>query len=281
VLTKQAVTPPGEAREDWRIICDLARRFAPWDKFPYSCPEDIFRELRRVSQGGPIDYYGITYDRIEKEHGVFWPCPEVNHPGTPRLYEGGKFHHPDGKARFHAVEYRPPAEDVDEEYPVILTSGRVVSQYLSGTQTRRIGPLVKPIPGAARRDPSETCGENRDRERRSGKGDEPPRVRDAEVPGREDDPARHDLHSVPLGGGEVGEPPHDPRARSCVEDPGVQGVRGSGGESAMKNESRKSKTENRGRGPSVASLRRERQAKAKEQLCVFEHWFSNWVLHRD
>jgi assimilatory nitrate reductase catalytic subunit len=146
VLTKQAVTPPGEAREDWRIICDLARRFAPWEQFPYSCPEDIFRELRRVSQGGPIDYYGITYDRIQKEHGVFWPCPSADHPGTPRLYEGGKFHHPDGKAKFHAVEYRPPAEDVDDEYPVILTSGRVVSQYLSGTQTRRIGPLVNQYP---------------------------------------------------------------------------------------------------------------------------------------
>jgi assimilatory nitrate reductase catalytic subunit len=146
VLTKQAVTPPGEAREDWRIICDLARKMAPWEKFPYQCPEDIFRELRSVSRGGPIDYYGITYDRIEKEHGVFWPCPELTHPGTPRLYEGGKFFHPDGKARFHAVEYRPPAEDVDAEYPVILTSGRVVSQYLSGTQTRRIGPLVQQYP---------------------------------------------------------------------------------------------------------------------------------------
>ena len=146
VLTKQAVTPPGEAREDWRIICDIARKLAPWEKFPYSCAEDIFRELRHVSRGATNDYYGITYDRIEKEHGVFWPCPDAAHPGTPRLYEGGKFFHPDGKARFHAVEYRPPAEDVDEEYPVILTSGRVVSQYLSGTQTRRIGPLVKQYP---------------------------------------------------------------------------------------------------------------------------------------
>jgi assimilatory nitrate reductase catalytic subunit len=146
ILTKQAVTPPGQAREDWRIVCDLARKFAPFEKFPYQCPEDIFRELRHVSRGGPIDYYGITYSRIEKEFGVFWPCPELDHPGTPRLYEGGKFHHPDGKAKFHAVEYRPPAEDVDAEYPVILTSGRVVSQYLSGTQTRRIGPLVQQYP---------------------------------------------------------------------------------------------------------------------------------------
>jgi assimilatory nitrate reductase catalytic subunit len=93
-----------------------------------------------------VDYYGITYARIEEEHGVFWPCPELGHAGTPRLYEGGRFFHPDGKARFHAVEYRPPAEDVDDEYPVILTSGRVVSQYLSGTQTRRIGPLVQQYP---------------------------------------------------------------------------------------------------------------------------------------
>jgi assimilatory nitrate reductase catalytic subunit len=146
VLTRQAVTPPGEAREDWKIICDLARRFAPFEKFPYQCPEDIFRELRHMSRGGTNDYYGITYDRIEKEHGLFWPCPDLAHPGTPRLYENGKFFHPDGKARFHAVEYRPPAEDVDQEYPVILTSGRVVSQYLSGTQTRRIGPLVQQYP---------------------------------------------------------------------------------------------------------------------------------------
>ncbi|HEV3026627.1 MAG TPA: molybdopterin oxidoreductase family protein, partial [Planctomycetota bacterium] len=142
----QAVTPPGNAREDWKIICDIARRFAPWEQFPYQCPEDIFRELRHMSRGGPIDYFGITYDRIDREHGVFWPCPEPGHPGTPRLYEGGKFPHPDGRARFHPVEYRPPAEDVDAEYPVILTSGRVVSQYLSGTQTRRIGPLVAQYP---------------------------------------------------------------------------------------------------------------------------------------
>ena len=100
-----------------------------------------------MSRGGPVDYYGVTYDKIEKNHGVFWPCPAEDHPGTPRLYEGGRFAHPDGKARFLPVEYRPPAEDVDADYPVILTTGRVVSQYLSGTQTRRIGPLVDQHPG--------------------------------------------------------------------------------------------------------------------------------------
>ncbi|HXG62938.1 MAG TPA: molybdopterin oxidoreductase family protein [Planctomycetota bacterium] len=146
VRVRQAVRPPGKARLDWEIVCDLARRFAPWDRFPYSCVEDIFRELRHVSRGGTCDYYGITYEKIERQHGVFWPCPELDHPGTPRLFEGGRFYHPDGRARFHAVEYRPPAEDVDEEYPVILTTGRVVSQYLSGSQTRRIGPLVEQYP---------------------------------------------------------------------------------------------------------------------------------------
>ena len=146
VRIRKAVEPPGLAREDWRIITDVARRIGPADKFPYACAEDIVRELRRVSRGGICDYYGITWDKIEKQHGVFWPCPDVDHPGTPRPFEGGRFYHPDGKARFHAVEYRPPAEDVDAEYPVILTTGRVVSQYLSGAQTRRIGPLLEQYP---------------------------------------------------------------------------------------------------------------------------------------
>ena len=70
----------------------------------------------------------------------------MKHPGTPRLFEEGRFHHADQKARFYGFEYRPPAEDVDEEYPVFFTSGRVVSQYLSGNQTRRIGALVDQYP---------------------------------------------------------------------------------------------------------------------------------------
>jgi assimilatory nitrate reductase catalytic subunit len=146
VRIREAVAPPGRARRDWEIVCDLARRFAPQEKFPYASSEEIFRELRELSRGGSCDYYGITYEKIEENHGVFWPCPSLEHPGTPRLFEGGRFHHPDGRARFHAVAYRPPAEDVDADYPVILTTGRVVSQYLSGSQTRRIGPLVEQYP---------------------------------------------------------------------------------------------------------------------------------------
>ena len=146
VRIQRAVEPPGKARADWEIVCDLARRFVPFEQFPYAGVEDIFRELCHVSGGAVCDYSGMTYHRIEHNYGLFWPCPSPMHPGTPRLYEGGKFFHPDGRARFNAVEYRPPIEDTDAEYPVILTTGRVVSQFLSGTQTRRIGPLVQQCP---------------------------------------------------------------------------------------------------------------------------------------
>ena len=140
------VDPPGEARRDWEILVDLAERLGRGHYFPYTDTEQIFDELCRASSGGLADYTGATWQRVEDEMGLFWPVPDVGHPGTPRLFEGGRFHHPDGRARFHAVPYRPPGEAVDAEYPVWLTTGRVVSQYLSGTQTRRIGGLVAQYP---------------------------------------------------------------------------------------------------------------------------------------
>jgi assimilatory nitrate reductase catalytic subunit len=143
---RRVVAPPEGAREDWRIICDLAARLGARDKFPYASSREIFDELRVASSGGTADYAGITWERIDREMGVFWPCPSEDHPGTPRLYEGGRFGHPDGRAHMQPVEWRPAAEEPDEEYPIILTTGRVVSQYLSGTQTRRIGGLVDQYP---------------------------------------------------------------------------------------------------------------------------------------
>lgn len=139
---RKAVDPPAGAKVDWEIICELAKRLGPAEKFAYRSPEEIFEELRIASKGGVSDYYGITWERIDKEQGVFWPCPSAEHPGTPRLYEGWKFGHADGKAHFHPVEWRPAAEEVDAEYPIILTTGRVVAHFLSGNQTRRIAGLV-------------------------------------------------------------------------------------------------------------------------------------------
>lgn len=146
IRIRKAVDPPGEARVDWHILLDLAKRLGRGQYFDYRCAEDIFSELRVASRGGTADYYGITFEKIERNQGVFWPCPSEDHPGTPRLFEDRRFFTDDGKAHFNAVEYRPPAEVPDEEYPIVLTTGRVISQYLSGTQTRRIGGLVDQYP---------------------------------------------------------------------------------------------------------------------------------------
>jgi assimilatory nitrate reductase catalytic subunit len=156
IKINKAIDPPGDARQDWRIVQDIAVALRRERGFTFREPREIFDELRRASQGGTADYSGITYEKIERSDGVYWPCYSEDHPGTPRLFEpgswnpiakgAGPFYFPDGKARFNAVEYAPPAEDVDEEYPIVLTTGRVVSHFLSGTQTRRIGPLVDQYP---------------------------------------------------------------------------------------------------------------------------------------
>jgi assimilatory nitrate reductase catalytic subunit len=156
IKINQAVEPPGEARQDWRIIQDIARAIGRERGFTFASPREIFDELRIASKGGIADYSGITYEKIEKQGGVFWPCPDEDHKGTPRLFEpgswnvvakgAGPFYFADGKARFNVAPYTPPAEDTDEQYPLMLTTGRVVSQFLSGTQTRRIGPLVDQYP---------------------------------------------------------------------------------------------------------------------------------------
>src|SRR5512142_528842 len=143
---RKAVEPPAGAREDWRIVCDLAARLGAGVKFPYESPREIFEERRTAAKGGGCDCFGIAWDKIDAQKGVFGPGASLDHPGTPRLYEGARFGHPDGRAHFQAVEWRPAAEEPDAEYPVILTTGRVRSQYLSGTQTRRIGGLVDQTP---------------------------------------------------------------------------------------------------------------------------------------
>ncbi len=156
IKINKAIDPPADAKQDWRIIQDIAKALDRQQGFEFSSPREIFDELRIASKGGIADYSGITYEKIEKQYGVFWPCPTDDHPGTPRLFEpgslnpiakgSGPFYFPDGKARFNVAPYTSPAEDVDDEYPLMLTTGRVVSQFLSGTQTRRIGPLVDQYP---------------------------------------------------------------------------------------------------------------------------------------
>jgi assimilatory nitrate reductase catalytic subunit len=138
VKLNRAVEPPGEARRDWEIACDLAHRLGRGQFFPYRTAREIWDELRVATRGGTADYSGITYEKIDVQSGVFWPCPSDESAGTPRLFTE-RFHHPDGRARMIAVTYRPPAEAPGGDFPFRLTTGRVVYQYLSGNQTRRLG----------------------------------------------------------------------------------------------------------------------------------------------
>ena len=145
-------------RSDLDIIRGIAERLGRGEHFAFASAADVFDELRRASAGGVADYSGITYEKIEAQQGVFWPCPSLEHEGTPRIF-AERFATPSGRARFHPVRHESPAEEPDAEYPLYLTTGRVLSQYQSGTQTRRVErltklspePLVEINPVAARR----------------------------------------------------------------------------------------------------------------------------------
>lgn len=144
ILRRKAVEPPPEVHTDAQVMKALADGLGRGRYFTDE-PAEIFHELRRASAGGPADYGGVSYERIAAEDGVFWPCPSEAHAGTPRMFLD-RFGHPDGRARFHAVQYLPPAEEADREFPFVLTTGRVMSHYQSGTQTRRIAALVQAQP---------------------------------------------------------------------------------------------------------------------------------------
>ncbi|WP_052844954.1 molybdopterin oxidoreductase family protein [Streptomyces sp. NRRL S-31] len=167
LLRRRAVDPPPGVRSDLHVLRGLARRLGVRTGFPAD-PEEVFEELRRASAGGPADYSGITYRRLAEGDGVFWPCPEDpagegagegaadgrgERPraagageGTPRLFLD-RFATADGRARFVPVTHRATAEEPDTDYPLLLTTGRVVSQYQSGAQTRRVAELNAAAPG--------------------------------------------------------------------------------------------------------------------------------------
>ena len=145
IKINRAVDPPGEARRDWQIVCELARRLGRGKYFEFQSSRDIFDELRRASKGGVADYSGISWEKIDRQSGVFWPCRSEEDTGEPRLFLE-RFAHKDGRARFHPIAYTPPAEEPSEAFPLRLTTGRVVYHYLSGNQTRRLGFLNSQAP---------------------------------------------------------------------------------------------------------------------------------------
>lgn len=124
---RKAVDPPGEAREDWKIICDIAGRMGY--EMSFASSHDIFKEITSVTPS----YKGITWERIDKA-GIHWPCPTESHEGTPILHTN-QFTR--GKGLFHVIDHTPPAELPDREYPFILTTGRVLYHYHTGTMTMK------------------------------------------------------------------------------------------------------------------------------------------------
>ncbi len=117
---RKAVEPPGECRPDWEIIIDLAGRLG--HHMDFSSPEEVFEEVRRVIP----NFAGITYDRLDKEGGLQWPCPSEDHPGTQFLH-AGRFTR--GTGLLQGIPYEAPAELCDDEYPTLLTTGRMLYHY--------------------------------------------------------------------------------------------------------------------------------------------------------
>ncbi len=154
---RQAVCPPGEARPDWQIVSEIAKRTIDKigrevDRHPgthsleldrtirskadkmlanwkYSHPKEIWDEMRSVT----APFYGITYERLENEGGVHWPCPSHDHPGSPYLF---KDEFPSGRGRFFMAGYTTDSEMVDESYPLVLITGRLLYHWHGGTMTR-------------------------------------------------------------------------------------------------------------------------------------------------
>jgi assimilatory nitrate reductase catalytic subunit len=156
VLRRKALRkPPPGIGTDLAVLAELASRLGrppgadavrangdhPAGARFDSDPRAVFEELRRATAGGLADYAGVTWERVDAEDGVFWPCPSADRAGTPRLFEE-RFATAGGRARLTAVEHRPAAEEPDADYPLYLTTGRVLAQYQSGAQTRRVAALT-------------------------------------------------------------------------------------------------------------------------------------------
>ena len=136
------IEPPGEAKPDWWVVCQVAERMGFKKHFDFSSSGEIFEEIRRVVP----PYKGLTYERLEKTlGGIQWPVPSEDHPGTPTFFTQ-KFNTPDGLGHLQVVDFKPPAELTDEEYPFVLTTGRSIFHYHTGTMSRRTPTLHSEVP---------------------------------------------------------------------------------------------------------------------------------------
>jgi len=135
---RKAVDAPGEAKPDWWILCEVMKR-AGLEQPDYESPAEIYAEMAALSD----KFAGISHRRIDGEGGLQWPVPTAESPSTEYLHRGGVLR---GKGLFQAVEFRPPAEEPDPEFPLVLSTGRTLYHYNAATQTRRTEGLVDKQP---------------------------------------------------------------------------------------------------------------------------------------
>jgi len=159
-MVRKAVEAPGEAKQDWEIVAEVAKRIlddgqrtvddgqrtaddktrsivdGPWSGWDYTCPADIMREINALTPS----YGGITHERLEKGETLQWPCPSADHPGTPILHTKGFAR---GKGKFMPIDFVPPAERPDDDYPMILSTGRVLYHWHGGEMSRRASGLLE------------------------------------------------------------------------------------------------------------------------------------------
>ncbi len=138
---RKAQEPPGKAKADWQIISELGAAMGFAKQFPYKSAEEIFTEVSKVTPS----YAGMDYTRLDKPEALHWPCPTKEHPGTPILHKE-KFTHPDGLGILTPIEFKYPAEVPDKDYPFIMTTGRCIWQWHTGTMTRRSKDLEREEP---------------------------------------------------------------------------------------------------------------------------------------
>lgn len=144
IRRRRAREAPGEARDELWILHQLAARLGVPDGFPVEASA-VFDELARASAGGRADYSGLSHERLDREGPMHWPCPAPDHPGTPRVLLDG-FPTPDGRARLIPVVPHGPVDDLRVDAPLYLVTGRLLEQYQSGAQTRRVPSLLAARP---------------------------------------------------------------------------------------------------------------------------------------
>jgi assimilatory nitrate reductase catalytic subunit len=144
---RPAVPPPGEARHDWQIACDFARRWVRQrEGAEPSCAEELWNEHREATRGRDLDITGLSYAILEERGPQQWPFPEGATEGRARLYTDGRFETPDGRARFFVEKHRPTAEIVDAKYPLRLTTGRMRDHWHGMSRTATVPALFGHVP---------------------------------------------------------------------------------------------------------------------------------------